>query len=192
MSRGHTADLDDLIRDLKLLLELSFQDDEISLQKWLDEASKNSEGNCWDKNQCINRDCPAYKNERGRCWLIAGTMCGGETCGTFVEKYGSCTNCDVFVEAIGDDKVKELKELVISLIHSLRLKQVALKEALAEVKVLSGFLPICASCKNIRDDKGYWNKIEAYIRDHSEVEFSHGICPECVKKLYPEVKIKKR
>lgn len=60
-----------------------------------------------------------------------------------------------------------------------------LQKALAEVMQLSGLLPICASCKKIRDDKGYWNQIESYIRDHSEAEFSHGICPECMKKLYP-------
>ncbi|MCJ7492626.1 MAG: hypothetical protein MUP68_00115 [Deltaproteobacteria bacterium] len=59
-----------------------------------------------------------------------------------------------------------------------------LQKALSEVKKLSGFLPICASCKKIRDDKGYWRQIEAYIRDHSEAEFSHGICPDCAKKLY--------
>jgi len=61
-----------------------------------------------------------------------------------------------------------------------------LKTSLARVRKLSGLLPICASCKKIRDDKGYWNQIEAYIRDHSEAEFSHGICPECTRKLYPE------
>jgi hypothetical protein len=62
-----------------------------------------------------------------------------------------------------------------------------LEEALDKVKILSGYLPICASCKKIRDDKGYWNQIEMYIRDHSEAEFSHGICPECAKKLYPGI-----
>jgi hypothetical protein len=61
-----------------------------------------------------------------------------------------------------------------------------LQEAMAKVKTLSGMLPICASCKKIRDDQRYWNQIEAYIRDHSEAEFSHGICPECMKKLYPD------
>ncbi len=61
------------------------------------------------------------------------------------------------------------------------------EEALAKVKTLSGLLPICSSCKNIRDDEGYWNQIEAYIRDHSEAEFSHSICPDCVKKLYPKL-----
>ena len=62
-----------------------------------------------------------------------------------------------------------------------------LRESLNKVKLLSGFLPICASCKKIRDDKGYWKQIEAYIKDHSEAEFSHGICPECAKKLYPDL-----
>ena len=61
------------------------------------------------------------------------------------------------------------------------------EKALLEVKRLSGFLPICASCKNIRDDQGYWNQIESYIKDHSEAEFSHGICPDCAKKLYPDI-----
>jgi PAS domain-containing protein len=61
-----------------------------------------------------------------------------------------------------------------------------LQEALDKVNLLGGLLPICASCKKIRDDKGYWNQIETYIRDHSEAEFSHGICPDCAKKLYPE------
>lgn len=62
-----------------------------------------------------------------------------------------------------------------------------LREALANLKVLRGLLPICASCKKIRDDKGYWNHIESYIRDHSEADFSHSICPECMKKLYPDI-----
>ena len=65
-----------------------------------------------------------------------------------------------------------------------------LQKALSEVKTLSGFLPICASCKKIRDDKGYWNQIESYIKDHSEAQFSHGICPDCAQKLYPDFKNK--
>lgn len=69
----------------------------------------------------------------------------------------------------------------------LRAKQNKLQEALSEVKTLSGLLPICASCKKIRDDRGYWEQIEVYIEDHSNAAFSHGICPECVRKLYPEI-----
>jgi len=60
-----------------------------------------------------------------------------------------------------------------------------LRDALVRVKTLSGLLPICASCKKVRDDKGYWNQIEAYIREHSDAEFSHSICPDCVTVLYP-------
>jgi hypothetical protein len=62
---------------------------------------------------------------------------------------------------------------------------VELKDALDKVKTLSGLLPICSSCKKIRDDKGYWNQIENYIRSHSNAIFSHGICPDCARKLYP-------
>lgn len=61
-----------------------------------------------------------------------------------------------------------------------------LQKALATIKRLHGILPICASCKMIRDDKGYWTQVESYIREHSEAEFSHGICPDCAKKLYPD------
>lgn len=61
-----------------------------------------------------------------------------------------------------------------------------LTEALAQVKTLSGLLPICASCKKIRDDNGYWQQVETYIQKRADVDFTHGICPECVTRLYPE------
>jgi PAS domain S-box-containing protein len=61
-----------------------------------------------------------------------------------------------------------------------------LTAAVANVRTLSGLLPICASCKKIRDDRGYWTQIESYFRDHSGVEFSHGVCPACAENLYPE------
>lgn len=59
------------------------------------------------------------------------------------------------------------------------------EEALATVKTLHGLLPICSSCKKVRNDAGYWEQIESYVRSHSDAEFSHGICPECMKRLYP-------
>lgn len=62
-----------------------------------------------------------------------------------------------------------------------------LKEALANVKTLGGLLPICASCKKIRDDKGYWEHVETYVRDRSAAEFTHGICPDCAKQMYPKI-----
>jgi hypothetical protein len=61
-----------------------------------------------------------------------------------------------------------------------------LQDALKNIRMLKGLVPICTSCKKIRDDKGYWNQIESYIQEHSEAEFSHGLCPECAEKLYPD------
>jgi PAS domain S-box-containing protein len=61
-----------------------------------------------------------------------------------------------------------------------------LEDALASLKILRGFIPICASCKKIRNDSGYWQQLEVYMRDHSEAQFSHGVCPECMTRLYPE------
>ena len=87
------------------------------------------------------------------------------------------TNENLSLEVAEREKAEQEREQVI----------VKLQQALAQVKRLSGFLPICASCKKIRDDQGYWQQVEAYIRDHSEAEFSHGLCPECARKLYPEL-----
>ncbi len=60
------------------------------------------------------------------------------------------------------------------------------------MKTLRGYLPICANCKKIRDDKGYWQQLEIYMRDHTGAEFTHGICPDCAKELYPDFQGKKQ
>jgi hypothetical protein len=65
-----------------------------------------------------------------------------------------------------------------------------LQDALVKVKTLKGLLPICASCKKIRNDQGYWQRVEVYIEEHSLVEFTHGLCPDCAKELYPEFYLK--
>jgi hypothetical protein len=80
-------------------------------------------------------------------------------------------------ENVERHKAEEEREKIIS----------QLKEALARVKTLSGLLPICAGCKKIRDDDGYWHQVEEYITNHSEADFSHGICPERMQQLYPEI-----
>jgi PAS domain S-box-containing protein len=61
-----------------------------------------------------------------------------------------------------------------------------LQESLAEIKTLRGILPLCSFCKKVRDDKGYWEQVDIYIKEHSEADISHGICPECFKKYYPD------
>jgi CheY-like chemotaxis protein len=62
-----------------------------------------------------------------------------------------------------------------------------LNKAIEEINALNGLLPICASCKKIRDDKGYWNVVEKYIEEHSRAKFTHGICPDCIRKIYPDL-----
>ena len=69
----------------------------------------------------------------------------------------------------------------------LRKRQLELEEAMSKVKTLTGLIPICASCHSIRDDKGYWERVEIYVQDHSDAKFSHGLCPKCIRKLYPGV-----
>ncbi|MEW6427952.1 MAG: response regulator [Thermodesulfobacteriota bacterium] len=77
--------------------------------------------------------------------------------------------------------------------HRDRLEEIVLErtrelhDVLSRLKVLKGLLPICASCKKIRDDKGTWNRMEEYIENRSEAEFSHGICPECARRLNPDI-----
>jgi len=95
-----------------------------------------------------------------------------------IDENGSVTGLTLFLTDITERRLAALeKEQLIA----------ELQQALADVKTLSGMLPICANCKKIRDDEGYWNQIETYISKHSHAVFSHGICPECAKKLYPDL-----
>jgi DNA-binding response OmpR family regulator len=80
-----------------------------------------------------------------------------------------------------EDALREKEEEQKSLISRL-------EQALAEIKTLEGFIPICASCKKIRDDKGYWNQLEAYLSKHTDAVFSHGLCPECLDKARAELR----
>ncbi|NOX35150.1 MAG: response regulator [Deltaproteobacteria bacterium] len=94
---------------------------------------------------------------------------------------------------INSDRIQILDLLFSSYENALRQKQKLEKtnkkllKALDTIQTLKGFIPICSNCKKIRDDKGYWNSLETYIQEHSDAKFSHGICPDCTKKLYPEL-----
>ena len=82
---------------------------------------------------------------------------------------------------------KKLNDLYQSLEKKVKERTKNLQDALNEIKQLSGLLPLCSHCKKVRDDNGYWNQIDAYIEEHSEVDISHSICPECAKKYYPDM-----
>jgi AmiR/NasT family two-component response regulator len=88
--------------------------------------------------------------------------------------------------AIARARFQDLLELR-RLASELQRRNQELQAALAKVKTLNGLLPICAACKKIRDDRGYWRQVEQYVSEHSEATFTHGICPSCCQKLYPEL-----
>ncbi|MGI2335862.1 MAG: hypothetical protein ACRKGH_04355 [Dehalogenimonas sp.] len=92
----------------------------------------------------------------------------------------------------GDDakwhqSISVMMNELITVKRELQQKNSELQQALDQVKELNGLLPMCASCKNIRDDQGYWQSVEGYISAHSEATFTHGLCPACVRKLYPDI-----
>ena len=89
------------------------------------------------------------------------------------------------------DELRDMNEKLSSLSAEQTTLIVKLQDALAKIKTLRGMLPICASCKKVRDDKGYWSQIEVYVRDHSEAEFTHGLCPDCAKKYFDEISLLK-
>jgi hypothetical protein len=86
-------------------------------------------------------------------------------------------NTELLTEIEHRKKIEKEKEILIT----------KLRQALAEVKILSGLLPICSYCKNVRNDSGYWQEIETYIQEHSTAQFSHGICTDCMKKHFPDI-----
>lgn len=83
-------------------------------------------------------------------------------------------------------RMTEVQDQMLEIRDRLARKVGELTDALAHIRRLQGILPICANCKKVRDDKGYWQQVEVYIRDRTDAEFSHCICPECMWKLYPE------
>ncbi len=96
-----------------------------------------------------------------------------------------------------EQRTRELEAANLDLRHEICRRKLAeeekekliqdLQKAMAKIKVLSGMLPICSYCKNIRNDEGYWQKIEVFITEHSNAEFSHSLCNDCIKKYYPDI-----
>lgn len=91
------------------------------------------------------------------------------------------TNADIVA------KMTELSNELANMTRELRRKNRDLSEANEKIKILSGVIPICMHCKKIRDDAGYWNRLEKFITEHSEAKFSHGVCPECRENFYSDI-----
>lgn len=119
--------LKNLTHDLRLFIELSLQETEASWEEWLRIALKETEVKCWEVKQCSNKDCPAYLNTNMRCWLTAGTLCGGKPQCEFAIKYKNCAECNVYKETVFRDPVTEVYEHIVTLVHSLKSTQDKLK-----------------------------------------------------------------
>jgi hypothetical protein len=104
---------------LETIIKMSLEDKEIDFIKWIQGASGKVDSFCHEKMNCEELDCPGYKSECGRCWLIAGTLCGGEVQGKFADKVESCTECKVFKDFIGGDPLKRQRELIFVLVFNL-------------------------------------------------------------------------
>lgn len=111
---------------------------------------------------------------------VFGTICAVDT-----KENKWVTPSETLLQTVRD--AVEAHLALVAAMEELNKKNQELERTLNEVKTLQGLLPICAACKKIRDDKGYWSQIEEYVAERSEAQFSHGICPECAKTLYPDI-----
>jgi GAF domain-containing protein len=111
---------------------------------------------------------------------VFGTICAVDT---DEKKWGDAE--DGLIHSLKD--AIEAHLALVTAMRDLERKNEELETSLSEVKTLRGIIPICASCKKIRDDEGYWNQVESYIKKHTGAQFSHSLCPECAKRLYPSI-----
>jgi len=163
-----TSALGNLTHDLRLFIELSLQETDAAWEEWLRLILKESEVKCWEKKNCSKKDCPAYFNADVRCWLAAGTMCGGKVQGEFAVKYKSCTECEVYQEAVFKDPVTEVYEHIVTLIHSLRLthdklKIMAIRDPLTGIYNRNFFNAIISN--DIERTRRYGDKFSIVIMD---------------------------
>jgi diguanylate cyclase (GGDEF)-like protein len=160
--------LQQLTNDIRLFIELSLRETDADWDEWMQLALKEQEIPCWKKKECTKTDCPAYGDRIHRCWLTVGTMCGGKVQGEFALKYKSCTECDVYNEAVFGDPVREVYEHVITLVHSLKttqdkLKNLAIKDPLTGVYNRNFFNVVIAN--EIERSKRYGDKFSLIMVD---------------------------
>ena len=143
---------------------------------YLDALQVDQDGSA-DPNRHLTVEVEYYHRNGTTVWLENMIKAHRDEAGKIIGVYG--VSRDITKRKLAEERIIQANEEKEKLIAELQ-------KSLANIKTLKGLLPICASCKKIRDDMGYWNQIESYFDRYSDVEFSHGICPECAKKIYPE------
>ena len=151
-----------------------------------------------DNNDDVNRDVAARMKKLSVIAVeVLGILLGGVVCYVISSEFDLLERLWNFSRLHEGWEVDEFVVVIIYFAfallffsvrrwHESRKYNRELRQAMDEIKRLRGIVPICSSCKKIRDDKGYWHQVEEYLRDHSEAEFTHGICPDCMQRLYPE------
>lgn len=129
--------VDQLSKNLRKLIDQTFDEDEIPWERWIAPLSGTLANRCWELKGCGQTKCSAYGNAKVRCWLLAGTMCGGVTQGIFAKKYRSCSECEVFRMAVYADPIKEVEEQIVILAHNLKVQREQIK-VLATTDYLTG------------------------------------------------------
>jgi len=157
-----------IAQDIRSFIDLSLKEPDESWQEWAEVAMKNATVRCWEKKNCEKHDCPAFKKDEVRCWLTAGTMCGGKVQGVFAVKYESCKECEVYQAAVFQDPVTEIYEHLITLVHSLRetqekLMTLATKDALTGASNRNFFNEIIMN--EIQRTKRYGNSFSIVMLD---------------------------
>lgn len=137
MQNELTSVFEQLRKDLKLFVDLSLHESDDRWQEWFSSVDSEIEVRCWEKKGCKKTDCPSYMRPKSRCWLTAGTMCGGDIQGVFAKKYKSCAECSVYTDVVYRDELSDTYEHLIMLVYSLRTKQEELRH-LATRDTLTG------------------------------------------------------
>ncbi len=169
-----TETFERLKEDLRSFVELSLEEKDDSWKQWTSLVNKEVNVKCWEIKQCNEKTCPAYMNSCGRCWLLAGTMCGGKPQGKFALKYGNCINCNVYQKAVLADPVSEVYEHLITLVHSLRTKQHEMT-SMAMHDLLTGlhnrnYFEIFAA-KEIKKIKRYGGELTIFMIDINNFKY---------------------
>lgn len=122
--------LGDITKSLRSFIGFTLEQDEKNWAAWISSVAKKIEIRCWEKKDCTRTDCPAFKSECGRCWLIAGAMCLCHPQGTAKDSAGPshCLDCEIYLANIADDPYSEIQEQIVTLVHNLRSRQLELKE----------------------------------------------------------------
>ncbi|MEN8142864.1 MAG: GGDEF domain-containing protein [Thermodesulfobacteriota bacterium] len=186
--------LENITTSLRSFIELSLKKDDKTWGDWISSVAQDVQIKCWEEKDCQKTDCPAFKSECGRCWLIAGSLCGsGASLGP--DGTTSCIDCEIYRDNVSRDPCSEIQEQIITLVHNLRTRQIEFKE-MATQDSLTGlknrrffdmYMP--HEIEKLRRNKGSMALLMIDVNDFKYINDAHGhvagdqILAECAEVL---------